>query len=204
VIAPIAFALAACGSPYYTSDPIEAWVVDAETGKPIEGAIVVAHWQLRGATLDSGTRRNQLEVIETVTDRSGRFFIPGFTKINYTLEELREEDPRIVVFKPGFSVAGGHSHYPLGGPDPGPHRSSPLNGKRLEIKSLSRDTQQYLREMNSVSAMLRDLSASGDLRSTPKLIHALACERRRLKPFSDQLLLTIPGETVAEMNCGDK
>ncbi|MET0442490.1 MAG: hypothetical protein ABW071_10955, partial [Casimicrobiaceae bacterium] len=147
MIAGAALVLAACGSPYYTSDPIEAWVVDAENGKPIEGAIVVAHWQLRGATLDSGTRQNQLEVIETVTDRNGRFFIPGFTKINFTLEQLREEDPRVVIFKPGFSIAGGHNSYPIGAPSPGAHRSSPLRGKRIEVTSLSGDMDRYLREL---------------------------------------------------------
>jgi hypothetical protein len=46
-----AMALSACGSPYYTADPIEAWVVDAETGKPIEGAVVTANWQLVAASL---------------------------------------------------------------------------------------------------------------------------------------------------------
>jgi hypothetical protein len=194
--------LAACGSPYYTSDPIEAWVVDADTGKPIEGAIVVAHWQLRGATLDSGTRRNQLEVIETVTDRNGRFFIPGFTKINFTLEQLREEDPRVVIFKPGFSIAGGHNSYPIGGPSPGAHRSSPLRGRRLEVKSLSGDMERYLRELSLVSATLSDLAASGDLRSVPKLIHAMVCEKRRLKSVSSlKFLLSVPGETGVEADC---
>ena len=49
----IVVALNACGSPYYSSDPIEAWVVDAATDKPIEGAVVTANWQLVGPTLDS-------------------------------------------------------------------------------------------------------------------------------------------------------
>lgn len=205
MIAGAALVLAACGSPYYTSDPIEAWVVDAENGKPIEGAIVVAHWQLRGATLDSGTRQNQLEVIETVTDRNGRFFIPGFTKINFTLEQLREEDPRVVIFKPGFSIAGGHNSYPIGAPSPGAHRSSPFHGKRIEVKSLSGDLDRYLRELSLVSATLSDLSASGDLASVPKLIHAMVCEKRRLKSVSSQkFLLDVPGETIAEVSCGSK
>ena len=32
---------------YYSAAPIEAWVVDAETGKPLEGVIVSANWQLK-------------------------------------------------------------------------------------------------------------------------------------------------------------
>ena len=39
--------LQACGAPpWYKAEPIEAWVADAETNQPLEGVIVVAHWQL--------------------------------------------------------------------------------------------------------------------------------------------------------------
>ncbi len=101
-----AVALAGCGSPYYTSAPIEAWVVDAETGAPIEGAVVTANWQLVASGLDTGGRKlHQLEVMETVTDKAGRFYFPGFTRINFTLEELREEDPQVLVFKSGYRYA---------------------------------------------------------------------------------------------------
>src|SRR6266478_4917450 len=31
----------------YSAEAIEGWVVDSETGKPTEGVIVVAHWQLK-------------------------------------------------------------------------------------------------------------------------------------------------------------
>ena len=51
---PIVISLSACGGPLtYSSDPIDAAVVDADTGQPIEGAIVTANWQLVTATLDN-------------------------------------------------------------------------------------------------------------------------------------------------------
>jgi hypothetical protein len=194
--------LAGCGSPYYTADPIEAWVVDAETGKPIEGAVVVAHWQLRGFSLDSQTRRNQLEVIETASDRDGRFFVPGFTKLNLTLERLREEDPKIVIFKPGFSIAGGQSHYSSADPEPGAHRSSSLNGKRFQVRQLDRHSDQYVRDLRGVAATMNDLSVSGDLGRTPRLVAAMVCEKRRLKAEeSKQVLLDVPGEVAVEVRC---
>ena len=37
--------LSACGETY-SAEAIEAWVVDAETGQPIEGVVVAANWQL--------------------------------------------------------------------------------------------------------------------------------------------------------------
>ena len=88
-----ALALNACGSPYYTSDPIEAWVVDADTGQPIEGAVVTANWQLVGFGFDTGGRKlGQLEVMEALTDKNGRFYFPGFTKLNPGLDDFSELD----------------------------------------------------------------------------------------------------------------
>ena len=45
--------------------PIEAWVVDAETGKPIEGVVVTANWELVKGSLDGPRYYGQLEVKET-------------------------------------------------------------------------------------------------------------------------------------------
>lgn len=47
-------ALQACGAPYSTAAPIEAWVADADTGQPIGDAIVTANWQLVAFGVDSG------------------------------------------------------------------------------------------------------------------------------------------------------
>ncbi|HYT97117.1 MAG TPA: carboxypeptidase-like regulatory domain-containing protein, partial [Casimicrobiaceae bacterium] len=122
-------ALNACGSPYYTSDSIEAWVVDADTGQPIEGAVVTANWQLVGFTLDTGGRKGaQLAVMETSTDSNGRFFFPGFTKLNLSLGELRDQDPQILAFKSGYRYIGGGNDYPMDASFPGPHRKSQVSG----------------------------------------------------------------------------
>src|SRR5664279_1465597 len=100
---PIVISLSACGGPLtYSSDPIDAAVVDADTGQPIEGAIVTANWQLESATLDNYKKVGQLKVMETVTDSMGRFHFDGFSAFNSGLYELRDEDPKILVFKPGY------------------------------------------------------------------------------------------------------
>ena len=52
----LATSLQACGDLYYTAAPIEAWVVDADTGAPIEGAVVTANWQLVAFGFDTGGR----------------------------------------------------------------------------------------------------------------------------------------------------
>src|SRR5439155_780937 len=60
--------------PLYAANAIRATVVDATAGSPIEGAVVVAVWQLQTMS-GEGPR---LQVSEAVTDRDGRFVIPGW------------------------------------------------------------------------------------------------------------------------------
>jgi hypothetical protein len=131
----LAFPLVSCGSPLYIADPIEAWVVDAETNKPIEGAVVVANWQLVKGGLDGPRQLGQLEVKEAVTDKAGRFFFEGFRKVNPTLGELRDADPRILIFKVGYEYKTVSNNYPAAGTrTPGMQRTSPVNGKTVRLK----------------------------------------------------------------------
>ena len=48
------------GFPIYIAAPIEARVVDAESGQPIEGANIVAAWHLEKSSLDGGRHVGQL------------------------------------------------------------------------------------------------------------------------------------------------
>jgi len=198
-----ALALNACDSPYYTSDPIEAWVVDADTGQPIEGAVVTANWQLVGFGFDTGGRKlGQLEVMETLTDKNGRFYFPGFTKLNPGLDDLREEDPQILIFKPGYSYMRVANDYPIGKEaSQGTHRKSSINGQTVKMKKANPDVKKYAFELHFLTTNLDHIGYSGNADAIPKMIHALACERRRLIAIDPNIgSIPVPGSTGYE-NC---
>ena len=68
-------------------------VVDAETGKPIEGVIVYGEWDItKGIGLTATYRYKR---VETVTDKEGKFYLPGVWRpfVNY---------PQIVIYKRGY------------------------------------------------------------------------------------------------------
>ena len=66
--------LTACG---VSSSPIEGRVLDAETKKPIAGAIVIARWDgTYSALVDSHTVCYHVET--ATTDKDGRYKIPGW------------------------------------------------------------------------------------------------------------------------------
>ena len=91
---------------YYKADPIEAWVVDAETKQPLEGVVVVAHWQLKGG-LEGGNPVGQMMVMETTTDAMGRFIFPGWgPKLRPISGVLKTASPRILMFKNGYEYRG--------------------------------------------------------------------------------------------------
>ena len=69
-------------------------VLDAETKKPIEGAVALAEWiTVRGLAL---TYTETVKIVEAVTDRNGIFTIPAVvgTKAMQT--------PHLKVYKPGY------------------------------------------------------------------------------------------------------
>ncbi len=133
----------------YEFAPIEAWVVDAETGKPIEGAVVTANWELVKGSLDGPRYFGQLEVKETVTDANGRFFFEGFSKEDSSGAELRESDPQILIFKAGYKFERFVNDYPV---DwrllIKSERTAAVNGQRVELKRMG-DNKDLIRQRHS-------------------------------------------------------
>ena len=60
-------------------------VVDAETGKPIEGAAVHIYWGKPGSGPPGLGGEVKVDVAETLTDADGRFEVPKYNKYSYNL-----------------------------------------------------------------------------------------------------------------------
>jgi hypothetical protein len=90
----------------YSAKPIEAWIIDAETRKPVEGAVVVAQWKLVYG-LEGGYAYNWV-VMQTVTDENGRFTFPGWgprvipTALLWQAK-MERDDPDIKFYKFGYA-----------------------------------------------------------------------------------------------------
>lgn len=95
-------ALSACATPVtYSAEPIEAWIVDAETKQPLEGVVVVAHWVLEGGI--HVDRMGDFMIIETVTDKNGRFYFPAWGPLrHWGRSRLTYMDPEIIIFKSSY------------------------------------------------------------------------------------------------------
>jgi hypothetical protein len=83
--------------------PWQAQVVDAETGAPLEGVVVLASWW-KGTASVGGWVDTYHDSIEVATDREGRFTIPARKYVNPN-PFTRFGDPLFVLFKPGYGRA---------------------------------------------------------------------------------------------------
>lgn len=194
--------LVACAPPYYTADPIEAWVVDAETGQPIEGAVVTANWQLVSVGLDTGGRKlHQLEVKETRTDKNGRFYFPGFTKLNNMVDELREEDPQLLIFKPGYEYYRTASSYPNREGQPGAHRTARFNGEKLKLTNDDQNIKKAAANLSSLTTNLESIANAGASNEVPQMLRAVACAAKQLRAKDSHLIIPVLGNAETEKNC---
>jgi hypothetical protein len=87
---------------FYWGEAIHGRVVDAESGEPIEGAVVLVDWKLYSGGMGHGGHRDPLFVQETVTDARGEFAFDKWGPIRRPLTGALDTAPWFVVFKSGY------------------------------------------------------------------------------------------------------
>ena len=138
----------------YSAEAIDAQVVDAKTNQPLEGVIVVAHWEVARVVptfvpiMPFGNDPRgpfQLQIMETVTDANGRFHFPAWGPLPVPpLAALGDRDPHLIFFKEGYipwSISNGHpSTFDYSASST---RSSELNGTTIKLKKFEGDLKAY-------------------------------------------------------------
>lgn len=161
--------LALGARPAGAAGPWRGQVVDAETGQPLEGVIVVAIWD----KLSPGVihpRRDFHDALEVVTDSEGRFVIPArsLTTLN---PFVNFEGPETYMFKSGYGL--------------GPIRNLPPGGNRDDVyKLMERDVAIFeLRPLKTHAERLEGIRRRPILvpdSYLPRYLKAVGEERVRL------------------------
>jgi hypothetical protein len=171
------FALAACATPLtYSAKEIHGQIVDAETGQPIEGAVVVAQWVL--SHIGSGHYGKRLYIHETVTDKNGNYVIPAWgPKPRPPLTELVYRDPQILIFKSGYEPEGlENSNLQTDGV-----RASEWDGRVIQLKKSGGQIEKQARYLGSFFTSLGYGTSNVDWRNYPRMLLAVYAEKRRLQ-----------------------
>jgi hypothetical protein len=152
----------------YSAEAIEAWVIEADSEKPLEGVIVTANWQLFHSTVGGRVLGSQLMVMEAVTDKNGRFHFPAWgpkkvpkhkpqkgdvwiAHIPFLVPDayLDNYDPQLLFFKPGYEyqrlaneVSSKTNMASL--------RRSEWSGKTIELKKFKGTGEEYAEHVHQL------------------------------------------------------
>ena len=160
----------------YSAKPIQGILVDAQTGEPLMGVIVVAQWIMHEPGKGSWRR---LHVFETTTDSRGNYLIPGWgPKRNtwYPWTRLRDADPTLNFFKPGYVPLGVRNRWERN--ESG--RFSEWDGKMIKLQKFTGTDEDWIRELSFVQTNLSWGSEVTEWRSMPRIVLALEQERGRI------------------------
>lgn len=168
--------------PVYYAKDIRGQVVDAETGQPLEGVIVVARWMLRSAGPGSNSPGISINTIEVVTDKEGKYFIPGWgPRPRLPLHYLDYDDPALRFFKSDFYPQSLSNTF----------RSDEHHNKRM-VRTSEWDTKVIKlmlfgsNDWSDYSFRLEQLWSSETMdcvRECPRFVLALDAESKRIKAF---------------------
>jgi hypothetical protein len=86
----------------YTRGGMSGRVVDADTGKPIPGVIVVVNWRIVASSPAGDATIGQLHITETITDSKGRYRFSAWGPKVLFFGHLDSGAPRAIYFKDGY------------------------------------------------------------------------------------------------------
>ena len=184
----LALALWSCvfAPPLYWAEAIHAHVIDAETGAPVEGAVVVADWKLYGGGIGHGGHRDSLLVEETTTDANGDFTFGKWGPKKRPAYAVLDTAPWLVIFKTGYQ----HRFLPNSADSNESVRRSDWNERNIELKRFVGTPEQRVDALRTVLSlselqplMLGEIAKEGRLyrRVAPAFfdhVQGLATERR--------------------------
>ena len=168
----------------YSAESIEAWVVDEQTGQPLEDVVVVADWLLMRGTLGGRSLQGPFMILESVSDAKGRFYIPAWgPQANRTLGFMDHEDPELWFFRSGYRMTRLTNNYNVDYRTKPSKRRSDWNGKLIRLKRFEGGEEDYAKHIATTGeSLIERLSRTEECAITriPQLAAALDRENTRL------------------------
>ena len=117
---------------WHHNEEIKGQVLEADSMKPIKGALIIAVWKLEDVVNEGPGGYDRVEVVESGME--GNFIIPpwAFFKPWQILYKISNDSPYILIFKPGYKVKFSNKQARDGHPDD----TSSSEEEKLRIKKL--------------------------------------------------------------------
>jgi len=167
----VAFTQSGCvlAPPFYWAESIHGRVVDAETGAPIEGAVVVADWKLYSGGVGHGGHRDSLLVEATQTSTAGDFSFGKWGPKMRPAWTALDDAPRIVVLKRSYEIFNQWNDEDSNGFV----RRSDANGQTIKLTRSTASAEKRLSDLRWLLLIspLPDLLRRGILEELPDHRH---------------------------------
>jgi hypothetical protein len=147
----LALSLSSCvlAPPLYWAEAIHARVIDADTGAPVQGAVIVADWKLYGGGIGHGGHRESLFVEETTTDANGEFTFGKWGPKKRPAYAALDTAPWLVIFKNGY----GHRFLPNEAESNARVRRSDWNARTIELGRFVGTPEQRVDALRTVLSL---------------------------------------------------
>lgn len=191
--------------PFYWALPVHGQVIDADTDQPLEGVIVVAHWELRDTSW-TGSPEGQVAVMEDATDGKGRFAFRWWRpRLRWRFWGLmRSEAPGLLFFKSGYQWEScsnhgvNHVYFPF--------PSSDCDGAVIRLKKFQGSELEYVKNVEQLDRELEFVFKYGCFwKRIPYMLVALDQESKRLSAVKGYRTISSLEDRAGETNerwCG--
>lgn len=189
------------GPPLYWAKEIRGRVVDAETGAPVAGAVVVARWVLFWPGPAHGGHGGALNTVEVTTDKDGMYSIPSWgPRPSPPIAYLDYMDPEIRLFKSNYYPEILSNTVVIEHRSRSWVRSSEWDGKTIPLKPFKNNDWS-----DFAFRLTQAWSDTGDcLRECPNFILALDAETRRIQKSAPNGAAIPFGITIDNLDAGDR
>jgi hypothetical protein len=146
-------------------------VMDAETLTPIPEAVVTVVWTRSSIGIDSHPSF-LLNVQETVTDANGRFSLNVSPGLDWHPLSTRDDDPKIVIYKPGYQPLSYGTEIRYGFTDANPLVANLIAGATIKlrtVKAANKSDREYADQVGlfggaaiipeSIPKLMREINA---------------------------------------------
>ena len=196
------------GSPVYIGEPIEGWVVDADTRMPLEGVVVVAAWFKEAVWGFHPHTVGPVMVLEAVTDAHGHFRISGWGPTFRGWGAPEYDDPQLLLWKSRYDPRAVGNVFPAS-----PwviRRRSDWNWQVIELTLYKGSLDTYARDIEDLDTTnIENIAFRGTcwFRNIPRTLVALEMEKHRLEDELHRRLffgrsLDLPEDPKTRANCG--
>lgn len=139
----------------HMAESIDASVIDAESGQPVEGMLVIADWQAVGR-MTNGNNEGQIMVMETMTDKKGHVAFPSWGPKIAWMGSVNTKRARLLLFKSGYQplvlsneVKTRYGYSPI--------FQSEWNGKAIKVHAANADPVIRIQDFDLFNVDLRSI-----------------------------------------------